>query len=117
MPAQGSDHRLRVSRNTRGIVAKERTLVARTNVEDSEVSVLYSSANIVIITADGSAASDAVLKNLVQPLAMLATVLLFGVHGALAREAVLQLAEFDWTRKRVRLTGLIAIENVGARGP
>ena len=37
----------------------------------------------------GLIAIDAVLKNLVQPLAMLATVLVFGVHGALAREAVL----------------------------
>ena len=37
----------------------------------------------------GRLAIDAVLKNLVQPLAMLATVLVFGVHGTLAREAVL----------------------------
>jgi hypothetical protein len=32
---------------------------------------------------------DALFKNLVQPAAMLATVLVFGVHGVLAREAIL----------------------------
>ena len=50
------DHQLCVSMITIGIVANDRTRVARIVVDDSDVRMLYSSANIVVITAEGIAA-------------------------------------------------------------
>jgi len=51
------DYQLCVSMITIGIVANDSTRVARIVVEDSDVRMLYSSANIVVITAEGIAAS------------------------------------------------------------
>ena len=56
LPPQRWVHQLCVSTITRGIVTNDNTRVARTVVEDSEVRMWYSSANIVVITAEGIAA-------------------------------------------------------------